>query len=100
MIFKAIPGFEQTMTNRQSIDEEIDLVVRNESTDAFWSKQGSYLLGECKNWSSAVDRKEFDAFRSKMARGAGQSKLNEAAARQASDAEHARPATSPRVEKS
>lgn len=74
-IFKAIQGFEQTMTNRHSVDEEIDVVVRNESTDLFWTKQGSYLLGECKNWSGTVDRKEFDAFRSKMLRRAGQSSL-------------------------
>jgi CheY-like chemotaxis protein len=73
MVFKAIPGFEQTTTNRHSIDEEIDVVIRNESTDPFWSKQGSYLLGECKNWSTTVDRKEFDAFRSKLRRRSGQS---------------------------
>ena len=73
LLFKAIPGFEQTTTRRHSIDEEIDVVVRNESTDPFWNKQGSYLLCECKNWSGTVDRKEFDAFRSKLLRRTGHS---------------------------
>jgi DNA-binding NarL/FixJ family response regulator len=74
-IFKSIRGFEQTTTNRKSADEEIDLVVRNESADPFWTKQGGYLLGECKNWSSTVDRSEFDAFRAKIQRRRGQSHL-------------------------
>jgi DNA-binding response OmpR family regulator len=73
IIFKSIDGFEQTTTNRHSVDEEIDIVVRNESSDAFWLKQGTYLLAECKNWSTSVGRIEFDAFRGKLQRRSGQS---------------------------
>jgi CheY-like chemotaxis protein len=48
--------------------EEIDVVVRNESADPFWSKEGVYILVECKNWSKPVDRAEYDAFRRKLER--------------------------------
>lgn len=75
VLFKSIRGFEQTTTGRRTIDEEIDVVVRNESTDPYWMKQGSYLLGECKNWSGRVDRKELDAFRMKLQRSRGRAEL-------------------------
>ena len=48
--------------------EELDLVVRNESTDPFWSHEGPYILVECKNWVAPVGRPEIDVFRGKMHR--------------------------------
>lgn len=62
-----VPGFVVTSRQRTA-DEEFDLVVRNESPDPFWSKEGSYLLVECKNWSSKVGPDELDRFTSKLAR--------------------------------
>lgn len=63
LLFKSIPGFERTQTNRKSLDEQIDIVIPNESTDPFWQQTHSqYILGECKNWSKPVERRELDVF--------------------------------------
>jgi CheY-like chemotaxis protein len=75
LLFKSIPGFGGVSTRRRSDVEEIDLVIPNESPDPVWQKEGSYLLGECKNWSSRVGRAEFDAFRGKLERRFGRCRL-------------------------
>ncbi len=75
LLFKSIPGFGGVSTRRRNDIEEIDLVIPNESPDLVWQKEGSYLLGECKNWSSSVGRPEFDAFRSKLQRRFGRCRL-------------------------
>lgn len=75
LLFKSIRGFGGVSTRRRSDIEEIDLVIPNESPDPLWQKEGSYLLGECKNWSSRVGRAEFDAFRGKLQRRFGRCRL-------------------------
>ncbi|HYO54784.1 response regulator [Archangium sp.] len=76
LLFKSIPGFERTQTNRKSLDEEIDIVIPNESTDPFWLQAHSqYILGECKNWSKSVERKELDVFLKKIERRYGRCRL-------------------------
>ncbi|WP_309887844.1 response regulator [Archangium sp.] len=76
LLFKSIPGFERTQTNRKSLDEEIDIVIPNESTDPFWLQAHSqYILGECKNWSKPVERKELDIFLKKIERRFGRCQL-------------------------
>lgn len=75
LLFKSVRGFGGVSTRRRSDLEEIDLVIPNESPDPVWQKEGSYLLGECKNWSSRVGRAEFDAFRSKLKRRFGRCRL-------------------------
>jgi|GEM_PF-846738 len=63
LLFKSIPGFERTLTDRKSLDEQIDIVIPNESADPFWQQTHSqYILGECKNWSKPVERRELDVF--------------------------------------
>lgn len=75
LLFKSIRGFGGVSTRRRSDIEEIDLVIPNESSDPVWQKEGSYLLGECKNWSGRVGRAEFDAFRGKLQRRFGRCRL-------------------------
>jgi CheY-like chemotaxis protein len=75
LLFKTIPGFGGISARRRNDIEEIDLVIPNESRDPVWQKEGSYLLGECKNWSHPVGRPEFDAFRSKLQRKFGRCRL-------------------------
>jgi Restriction endonuclease len=76
LIFKSIQGFEKTETRRRNKDEEIDLIIPNESKDPFWSHEhSSYFLGECKNWSKPVGPDEFDRFRAKMKRRHGRCRL-------------------------
>jgi CheY-like chemotaxis protein len=63
LIFKSIPGFERTQTNLESVDEQIDVMIPNESSDPFWQRaESQYFLGECKNWTAPVDPKELDSF--------------------------------------
>lgn len=55
LLFETLPGLEHVRTNWRSEVEELDLVVRNESADPILSKEGSFWLVECKNWSGKVD---------------------------------------------
>ncbi len=76
VLFKSIPGFERTQTDRKSSDEQIDLFIPNESSDPFWQQTRSqYILGECKNWSAPVDPKEMDSLVQKIARRFGRCRL-------------------------
>lgn len=75
LVFRSIPGFGRATTRRKNDQEEIDLVIPNESTDPFWSREGQYLLGECKNWSSAVGKNEYGEFQRKVAGRFGRCRL-------------------------
>lgn len=75
VLWRSIPGFERTVANRQSQDEEIDLVVVNEAKDEFWKKESQIFLIECKNWISKVDPKEIDRFGDKIKRRHGRCRL-------------------------
>jgi CheY-like chemotaxis protein len=68
LILSTVEGFTRVDSRVRNDIEEIDVVVRNESADPFWSKEGVYILVECKNWSKPVDRAEYDAFRRKLER--------------------------------
>lgn len=65
LLLKSIPGFV-VKSRRRGHDEELDLLVRNESTDLVWSKDSQYFLVECKNWSRACDPKELSHFVDKL----------------------------------
>lgn len=76
LLFKSIPGFERTQTDRRSLDEQIDILIPNESTDPFWQQaQSQYFLGECKHWTKPVDPKELDRFRNDIRRRFGRCRL-------------------------
>lgn len=64
-IFASIDGFHPTVNARNDV-EEIDVLVRNESGDSFWSKEGQYLLVECKNWQSNVGVEQLRSFLFKL----------------------------------
>jgi CheY-like chemotaxis protein len=69
LLFKSIPGFERTQTDRRSLDEQIDITIPNESLDPFWQNAHSqYILCECKNWTKPVEPRELDRFRSSIKR--------------------------------
>lgn len=67
-LFEKMEGFVDVVTNVRSSVEEIDLMFRNESSDAFWNQQGPFVMVECKSWSKKVGRAELDVFASKMSR--------------------------------
>ena len=62
------PGFVVAGRNVRLDDEEIDLVVRNESQDPYWQKEGNVILVEAKNWSQKVGPEVLDRLLAKMER--------------------------------
>jgi CheY-like chemotaxis protein len=69
LVLKTVPGFHQATTNRRNEREEIDVLVRNESSDPFWANERtSYILVECKNWSKPVGVEELRNFVHKVDR--------------------------------
>ncbi|MFO0563697.1 MAG: response regulator [Polyangiales bacterium] len=75
LLFRSIDGFETAWANRQNDLEEIDVFVQNNSTDPLWSKEGAYILVECKHWSKPVGTPEIDLFWQKIERRFGRSAL-------------------------
>jgi CheY-like chemotaxis protein len=67
-LIKTIPGFHHARTRRENDIEEIDILIRNESSDPVWSKEQSYILVECKNWSKPVGVDELRSFLYKIER--------------------------------
>lgn len=65
-LLRTVPGFEHVDTRRSNEIEEIDILVRNASTDEFWRKAGPYILVECKNWSKPVGVDEASRFIDKL----------------------------------
>jgi ActR/RegA family two-component response regulator len=70
LAFSSIPGF-LVRNNRRKEGEEIDLVIRNESADPFWSGFSPIFLAECKNPAVSPGRAELDAFVRKLERRIG-----------------------------
>lgn len=74
LLLRQVPGFVVS-ARHHGVDEEFDLVVRNQSTDPFWSKEGQYFIVECKNWTSTVGPAELDRFVNKLERRFGRATL-------------------------
>jgi CheY-like chemotaxis protein len=74
-LMASIPGFGSQRPKARSASEEIDLIVRQESTDPVWSKRKSWVLVECRNRQEPVDRGDMDAFVAKLRRRAATSDM-------------------------
>ena len=61
-----LQGLDRAEVNLRGDAEEFDIVAPNESDDPILSKEGSFLLVECKNWSRPVDPVALDHFRAKL----------------------------------
>lgn len=66
VLFQTIEGFSKVRTNVANETEEIDVVIENRSTDPVLSKEGSYLLVECKHWTGKVGPDQLAAFERKL----------------------------------
>jgi DNA-binding response OmpR family regulator len=76
LLFKTVDGFKHVETRRKSPEEELDIFIRNESTDAFWlGERSSYIIVECKNWSAPVGPDQLVIFRDKIANRGGRCRL-------------------------
>jgi CheY-like chemotaxis protein len=73
LLLRSIAGFRVGKLRRRSQDEEIDIVVRNESHQ--WRKESMFILVECKNWSEPVGPDDYDRFYRKLERRYGRAKL-------------------------
>jgi hypothetical protein len=69
LLFGTIPKWSVDAIVR-TINEELDLVIRNEQDDDFWSRRGNFILFECKNWIGGrlPGRGEVDRFLRKIER--------------------------------
>jgi hypothetical protein len=65
-LFAQVPGFVVYERNLRTETEEIDLVVVNGSLDPVYSRDGSIILVECKNWTGRPGRPEFSLLESKI----------------------------------
>ncbi len=64
-LFETVPGF--TVTQRIiTATEEIDIAVRNGSTEAPFSREEALILAECKNWSGKCGKDDLVVFRQKI----------------------------------
>ncbi|HWN68634.1 MAG TPA: restriction endonuclease [Haliangium sp.] len=75
LLFRSVHGFQVFPPRRRSEDEEIDLVIRIDSSDPLWAREAPYILVECKNWSRPVSADAFDRFRNKIKRRYGRATL-------------------------
>jgi len=75
LILTTIRGFQQASPRRKNKLEEIDILVRNESNDPLWTKEGPCLLVECKNWSTPVGAPELRDFFYKLEHRYGRCRL-------------------------
>lgn len=75
-LLSTIKGFGILDRNVNTATEEIDIVVRNESMDPLWNKEGYFILVECKNWSAQrVGKNEFVLFKEKILNRSGRCRL-------------------------
>lgn len=65
-LFEQVPGFVIDERNVRTETEEIDLFVLNGSQDPVYSREGSVVLVECKNWTAKAGRPEVSALVEKM----------------------------------
>jgi len=69
-----VPAWKVRGTNLQTSNEELDIVVANNSARSPWNGT-AYVLIEAKNWTSSVDRVEYDAFHMKVKERGGSCRL-------------------------
>lgn len=75
-IFEEIKGFKIISSNIKTRDEEIDIVVENESVDYPWHRESPLILIECKNWvSRKIGANEFKLLMQKIENRFGRAKV-------------------------
>jgi hypothetical protein len=65
-LFAQVPGFVVYERDFRTATEELDLVILNGSSDPVFSRDGSIILAECKNWTMKSGRPEFSVLEGKM----------------------------------
>jgi Holliday junction resolvase-like predicted endonuclease len=65
-LFGSIDRIRVIDKNVRTSAEEIDLILKNESTNPFWHQLGDPLLVECKNWNKKIGTSEVIVFKDKL----------------------------------
>ncbi|MCB9433374.1 MAG: restriction endonuclease [Ardenticatenaceae bacterium] len=66
ILLLAIDGLHIIGHDIRSVAEESDLIIGNESTDAFWSRLGNPIIVECKYWDTPAGSQEIALLDKKM----------------------------------
>ena len=75
-IFGRIAGFVIAGSDVRTQDEEIDIVIENQSMNYPWNRESPLILVECKNWmKKKVGANEFKLFMNKIENRVGRAKL-------------------------
>jgi hypothetical protein len=69
-----VPGWRIYERNLRTTNEELDVVVENNSARAPWNG-APYIITECKNWSEPVGRPEYDSLHMKLKERGGFARL-------------------------
>lgn len=69
-----VPSWRVRQVNFHTANEEIDVLIANSSARSPWNG-GPYIIVEAKNWSSNVDRAEYDSFHMKVKERGGACRL-------------------------
>lgn len=64
-LFHSVPGFSVTQRIRTAT-EEIDIAIRNDSSETPFNREEALILAECKNWSGKCGKDEFVLFLQKI----------------------------------
>jgi energy-coupling factor transporter ATP-binding protein EcfA2 len=67
-LFESVDGLSIAGTNVRTSSEELDILLRNETTDRFLGNFGTPVLVECKKWGQPVGSKDINWFVSKVKR--------------------------------
>lgn len=65
-LFETVPGFSINDVDKRTETEEIDIIILNDSKDPRFARESTYLLVECKNWTSKCGKNEFVIFKEKI----------------------------------
>ena len=75
LLLDSCRGFSTDWMRAKTKSEEIDLVCLNRADDAFWKRQGSLILVECKDKKQKAGANERTRFETKIARRRPQSNI-------------------------
>jgi ActR/RegA family two-component response regulator len=75
LLFRSIPGFESQVRRMRDGVKEIDITIVNHSTDPVWSREGTFVLVECKNQREPVPAPQLLILEGKMRRFRGRCQL-------------------------
>jgi len=65
-MIESIRGLKVLKVNARLKAEEIDILVQNKVDDAAWTRMGSPIVLECKNWSGRVGAREISVLGDKL----------------------------------